>query len=57
MMKSLFLDQGRDPAVNAVVADFVRDRIRSTVRDPARAESLCPTYPIGTRRRAASQSG
>jgi cation diffusion facilitator CzcD-associated flavoprotein CzcO len=49
-MNSLFLDQGRDPQVNDAVADFVRDRIRATVRDLAVAESLCPTYPIGTRR-------
>ncbi|MFJ3778999.1 flavin-containing monooxygenase [Streptomyces sp. NPDC090075] len=49
-MNSVFLDQGRDPQVNDIVADFVRDRIRGTVRDPAMAEALCPTYPIGTRR-------
>jgi cyclohexanone monooxygenase len=36
---------------NAFVADFVRDKIRSIVRDPVTAEALCPTsHPIGTKR-------
>jgi cyclohexanone monooxygenase len=36
---------------NRIVADFVRAKIRSIVRDPATAEALCPTdHPIGTKR-------
>lgn len=36
---------------NRIVADFVRDYIRQTVKDPATAERLCPTnHPIGSKR-------
>ena len=36
---------------NEVVAEFMRDRIRETVADPAVAELLCPrTYPVGSKR-------
>ncbi|MET9084864.1 NAD(P)/FAD-dependent oxidoreductase [Streptomyces sp. NPDC004237] len=49
-MNRLFTDQGTDLVANTVVADFVRDRVRETVRDPRTAESLLPTYPIGVRR-------
>lgn len=36
---------------NQLVADFVRAKIRATVRDPATADALCPTdHPIGTKR-------
>ncbi|QRO00132.1 NAD(P)/FAD-dependent oxidoreductase [Archangium violaceum] len=36
---------------NETAAEFVRARIRATVRDPAVAEALLPrTYPLGTRR-------
>ena len=36
---------------NARIADFVRRKIRATVKDPATAEALCPTsHPIGTKR-------
>ena len=36
---------------NRVVADFVRDKIRAAVKDPATADALCPTsHPIGTKR-------
>ena len=36
---------------NKIVADFVRNKIRSIVKDPATAEALCPTsHPIGTKR-------
>jgi len=46
-----FNDLVLDEAANATAADFVRDRIRETVRDPKTAESLCPTsYPIFTKR-------
>jgi cation diffusion facilitator CzcD-associated flavoprotein CzcO/acetyl esterase/lipase len=40
-----------DPAANATISDFFRDKIRSVVRDPATAEALCPTdHPFGTKR-------
>jgi cation diffusion facilitator CzcD-associated flavoprotein CzcO len=36
---------------NALVAEFVRRKIRETVKDPATAEALTPReYPIGTKR-------
>jgi cyclohexanone monooxygenase len=36
---------------NRTAADFVRDRIRETVKDPRTADLLCPTdYPIFTKR-------
>ncbi|MEM7749243.1 MAG: NAD(P)/FAD-dependent oxidoreductase, partial [Pseudomonadota bacterium] len=38
-------------AANDTMAEFVRDKIRSIVKDPATAETLCPkTHPIGTKR-------
>ncbi len=50
-MNAVFSDQGTDPATNFVVAEFVRQKIRDTVTDPAVAEALCPyDYPIGSRR-------
>jgi cyclohexanone monooxygenase len=40
-----------DKAANDTAAEFVRNKIRQTVKDPAVAELLCPkTYPIGARR-------
>jgi len=40
-----------DRAANDTVAEFIRERIRETVRDPAVAELLCPTtYPVGAKR-------
>jgi cyclohexanone monooxygenase len=36
---------------NDTMAEFVRNKIRQTVKDPATAEILCPTtHPIGTKR-------
>ncbi|MBM3679141.1 MAG: NAD(P)/FAD-dependent oxidoreductase [Actinobacteria bacterium] len=36
---------------NDVVADFIRSKIRTTVKDPAVAELLCPNdHPLGTKR-------
>ena len=38
-------------AANKTAADFVRARIRETVKDPCTAELLCPNdHPIGTKR-------
>lgn len=40
-----------DAAANATASEFVREKIRATVRDPAVAETLCPkTFPLGTKR-------
>lgn len=40
-----------DQAANDTAAEFVRDQIRSIVKDPETAELLAPkTYPIGTKR-------
>ncbi|MDB5445175.1 MAG: cyclohexanone monooxygenase [Phenylobacterium sp.] len=50
-MKEVFADQSVDQASNDIVADFVREKIRETVKDPAVAELLAPRdHPIGTRR-------
>ncbi|MBJ7412416.1 MAG: NAD(P)/FAD-dependent oxidoreductase [Phenylobacterium sp.] len=39
------------PAANAAAADFVREKIRETVKDPAVAEALLPDdHPIGAKR-------
>ena len=39
-----------DPAANELIAEFVRDKIRATVRDPEVAELLCPKTVIGCKR-------
>lgn len=45
------LDTLTNPETNRIVADFVREKIRQIVKDPATAEALCPTsHPIGTKR-------
>ncbi len=36
---------------NDLLSEFVRNKIRATVKDPETAETLCPkTFPIGTKR-------
>ena len=45
-----YLDTMTDPAANEEAAEFVRRKIRSIVKDPATAEKLMPSYPIGTKR-------
>lgn len=48
---STFVDLVVDEAANELWCEFVRDKIRATVDDPATAEALCPTtYPFGTKR-------
>ncbi len=48
---SAFADSLMNPETNAKVAEFVRGKIRSIVKDPATAEALCPTdHPIGSKR-------
>jgi cation diffusion facilitator CzcD-associated flavoprotein CzcO/acetyl esterase/lipase len=50
-LTGVFADQNTNLATNALVADMVRDKIRTIVDDPATAEALCPTtYPVGTKR-------
>jgi cation diffusion facilitator CzcD-associated flavoprotein CzcO len=40
-----------DPEANEIAAEYLRDRIRATVADPATAEKLMPRdYPYGTKR-------
>jgi cyclohexanone monooxygenase len=45
-----FSDLLVDPKANETAAGFVRDRIRSIVRDPRTAERLCPDQVIGCKR-------
>ncbi|MFM7417283.1 MAG: flavin-containing monooxygenase, partial [Alphaproteobacteria bacterium] len=46
-----FRDLLLDQAANDTAADFVRAKIRETVKDLATAEKLCPrNHPIGTKR-------
>ncbi|MDT9593302.1 NAD(P)/FAD-dependent oxidoreductase [Nocardioides zeae] len=46
-----FVDTMTDVAANTLLADFVRDRIREKVSDPATAELLIPTdHPIAAKR-------
>ena len=47
----VFADQGFNPASNEIVAEMIREKIRSTVEDPETAEALCPQdHPFGTKR-------
>jgi cation diffusion facilitator CzcD-associated flavoprotein CzcO len=45
-----FSDLIVNPAANDMAAEFVRGKIRQTVADPATAELLCPSHPIGCKR-------
>ena len=45
-----FGDLLTDAGANQFAADFVRHKIRAVVRDPATAERLAPTQPIGCKR-------
>ncbi len=46
-----YVDTATNPAANELVAEFIRDKIRSVVEDPATAELLCPdNHPVGTKR-------
>ena len=45
-----FSDTIIDPRANEYAAEFVRRKIRSIVDDPATAELLCPSQPIGCKR-------
>jgi len=47
-----FDDVFYDPNSNAAVANFIRNKIRTIVKDPVTAELLCPTedHPFGAKR-------
>ena len=46
-----YMDHMTNQAANDLIAEFVRNKIRSVVNDPETAEALCPKdYPIGTKR-------
>ncbi len=48
---SVFADQGTDPASNEIIAEFIREKIRSIVPDPETAEALSPRdHYFGTKR-------
>ncbi|MGE0730075.1 MAG: flavin-containing monooxygenase [Acidimicrobiia bacterium] len=47
---STFRDLMRDPAANQLAADFVREKIHQTVRDPETARKLTPDGLIGCKR-------
>jgi cyclohexanone monooxygenase len=48
---SAYSDVFTDAGANEIAADFVRDKIRERVHDPAVAEQLCPyDYPFATKR-------
>ena len=50
-MLTSYTDLLLDEQANETAAEFVRQRIRETVRDPAVAELLCPRdHPIGSKR-------
>ena len=47
----IFADQAVNPEANDIVAEMIREKIRSIVNDPETAESLCPKdYSFGTKR-------
>jgi cation diffusion facilitator CzcD-associated flavoprotein CzcO/acetyl esterase/lipase len=47
----VFADQGLNPASNEIVAEMIREKIRSVVTDPEVAETLCPKdHYFGTKR-------
>jgi len=39
-----------NPAANELAGEFVRNKIRAAVHDPATAAALCPSHPIGCKR-------
>ena len=47
----IFNDQMVNPEANEIVAEMLREKIRSVVKDPATAEILCPRdHPFGSKR-------
>src|SRR5262249_40793617 len=50
-LSTTFADLGADRAANETVCEFMRDKVRSIVRDPETAEALCPkNHYYGTKR-------
>jgi cation diffusion facilitator CzcD-associated flavoprotein CzcO/acetyl esterase/lipase len=48
---NVFADQGYNLASNEIVAEMIREKIRSVVADPDTADTLCPKdHPFGTKR-------
>lgn len=48
---NLYTDVMSNTLANNDLAEFIRGKIRSIVRDPQTAEALCPTtYPVGAKR-------
>jgi cation diffusion facilitator CzcD-associated flavoprotein CzcO len=48
---AVYYDIGISEAANATVVEFIHEKIRSIVHNPATADDLCPTdYPFGTKR-------
>ena len=46
-----FSDLLRDPTANEIASEFIRSKIRESVKDPETAELLCPTdHPYGSKR-------
>ncbi|MDC1308483.1 cyclohexanone monooxygenase, partial [Pseudomonadales bacterium] len=45
-----YADSGSDRVANETIADFVRDKIRGIVNDPALAEKLCPDFVYASKR-------
>ncbi|KAL8999555.1 MAG: hypothetical protein Q9169_001644 [Polycauliona sp. 2 TL-2023] len=45
-----FDDIFMDPESNEQAAEFIRQKIRSIVQDPEKAELLCPKFPFGSKR-------
>ncbi len=50
MFMGAFADLGLNPEANEYAAEFVRNKIRGIVQDPATAELLCPKTVIGCKR-------
>ncbi|MEO1493658.1 MAG: NAD(P)/FAD-dependent oxidoreductase [Pseudomonadota bacterium] len=50
MFMAAYTDMMFDRETNTCAAEFVRSKIRETVKDPATAELLCPTNTIGAKR-------
>jgi cation diffusion facilitator CzcD-associated flavoprotein CzcO/acetyl esterase/lipase len=50
-LSTIYADTGTSLEANETVSEFLRQKIRSIVRDPTLAETLCPKdYPYGTKR-------
>ena len=45
-----FADSITNPDANTEQREFLNGKIRQIVKDPAKAELLCPAYPVGTKR-------